>query len=211
MQLSLRSVAVACLAFLAPMTSAQAVELWPSAGDDLQPITWTGFIVAPYFGYETLHLQGNGSNGFSDPSGWRVGVELDYDYQIGDFVVGIAGDGFFTWYDGNGPGTYSSKLNDYGTLRMRLGYAMGRWLIFGTGGYAVGDLEVDNGAASESKTLNGWTAGGGVEWVWNNNFTLRGEVAHIALNQQTFAILPAGNQELGANLDLFKIDFITRF
>jgi len=192
-------------------TAAHAVDLYPSSSEDLHPIKWTGFIVAPYFGYETLHLKGPGANFLDDASGWRVGGELGYDYQIGTFVVGVAGDAFFTWYSGNGISGYSSRLNDYGTLRGRLGYTFGRWLIFGTGGYAVGDLEVKNAGSSVSKTLDGWTAGGGVEWVWNNDMTLRGEVAHIAFNQDTFSNLPAGNQDLGANLDLFKIDFIKRF
>jgi outer membrane immunogenic protein len=210
MKMILKHVAATCCVAALTATAAHAVDLFPSAQEDLNPIQWSGFIIAPYFGYETLNLQGSGSNLLGDPSGWRVGGELDYDYQIGSFVVGVAGDGFATWYNGNGTG-YSSQLNGYGTLRGRLGYAIGRWMFFGTGGYAVGDLEVSNGALSESKTLNGWTAGGGVEWVWNNNFTLRGEVAHIALKQQTFSILPTGSQDLGANLDLFKIDFITRF
>ncbi len=197
-------------------TAAHAVDLYPSSSEDLGPVQWSGFIVAPYFGYETLHLKGGGSNVLDDASGWRVGGEIDYDHQIGNFVVGIAGDAFFTWYDGNGTNGHpelSSQLDDYGTLRLRLGYALGRFMFFGTGGYALGDLKVKNSltGVSESKTLDGWTAGGGVEWVWNNNFTLRGEVAHIAFSQDTFSNLPAGNQDLGANLDLFKIDFITRF
>ncbi len=135
-------------------------------------------------------MNGGGSSVLDDASGWRIGGEIDYDYQIGCFVVGIAGDAFFTWYDGKGAGGHpemSSHLNDYGTVRGRLGYAFGRWMFFGTGGYAVGDLEVNNAQThvDESKTLDGWTAGGGVEWVWSNNLTLRGEVAHIAFNQDT--------------------------
>jgi outer membrane immunogenic protein len=210
-----RFVASTCCAVAMTATAAHAVELMPSATEDLKPIKWTGFIVAPYFGYETLKLNGSGSNYLDDASGWRVGGELDYDYQIGNFVVGVAGDAFFTWYDGKGVSGYSqlsSHLNDYGTFRGRLGYAVGRWMFFATGGYALGDLQVKNTQAGNVKnTLGGWTAGGGAEWVWNNNFTLRGEVAHMVLNPQTFSNLPAGSQELGATLDLFKVDFITRF
>ncbi len=212
MRSTLKRVASAGCVVAMTATAAHAVDLYPSSAENLNPINWTGFIVAPYFGYETLHLKGSGSDLLDDASGWRVGAELDYDYQIGDFVVGIAGDGFFTWYQGNGANGMTSRLNDYGTLRGRLGYAVGRWMFFGTGGFALGDLEVSSpGSATQRQTLNGWTAGGGVEWVWNNNLTLRGEVAHIAFNEATFSNLPAGQQDLGANLDLFKIDFITRF
>jgi outer membrane immunogenic protein len=209
--------ASAALFALGLITAAvQAASLYPSSDDELNPINWTGFIVAPYFGYETLNLNGAGSAGLGDPKGWRVGGELDYDYQIGNFVVGIAGDAFYTWYDSNTAGPQnglSTRLFDYETVRARLGYAVGRWMFFGTGGAAFGDLEVKNAlsGASQRQVLTGWTAGGGVEWVWNNNVTLRGEVAHTDFNSAKFESLTQPNQDVGATLDLFKIDFITRF
>jgi outer membrane immunogenic protein len=195
-------------------TGAEAAGLYPSSDEELNPINWTGFIVAPYFGYETLNLNGAGSAGLGDPKGWRIGGELDYDYQIGNFVVGIAGDAFYTWYDSNATGPQSglsTRLFDYETVRGRLGYTFGRWMLFGTGGVAFGDLEIKNGGASQRQILTGWTAGGGAEWVWNNNLTLRGEVAHIDFGSAKFDNLPQPNQDVGATLDLFKIDFITRF
>jgi outer membrane immunogenic protein len=194
-------------------TGAEAAGLYPSSDEELNPINWTGFIVAPYFGYETLNLNGAGSAGLGDPKGWRIGGELDYDYQIGNFVVGIAGDAFYTWYDSNATGPQSglsTRLFDYETVRGRLGYTFGRWMLFGTGGVAFGDLEIKNGGASQRQILTGWTAGGGAEWVWNNNLTLRGEVAHIDFGSAKFDSLQP-NQDVGATLDLFKIDFITRF
>ena len=195
-------------------TPALAVDLYPVSTDDLRPISWTGFIVAPYFGYETLHLTGAGADVLKDPKGWRVGGELDYDHQFGNWVLGVAGDAFYTWYQGNGAAGHpelSSRLEDYGTIRGRLGYAVGRWMFFGTGGYAFGNLSVKSAGVDDNKMLSGWTAGGGVEWVWNNNFTIRGELAHISLASDTFSELPAGHQDLGATLDLFKIDFVSRF
>jgi len=41
--------------------------------------------------------------------------------------------------------------------------------------------------------------------------TLRGEVAHIDLGSAKFDSLPTPNRDVGATLDLFKIDFVTRF
>ena len=135
------------------VASAQAASLLPSSDDELNPISWSGFIIAPYFGYETLNLNGAGSAGLGDPKGWRVGGELDYDYQIGNFVVGIAGDAFYTWYDSNGSGPQNginTRLSDYETVRARLGYTFGRWMLFGTGGVAFGDLEIKNALSGVS-------------------------------------------------------------
>lgn len=198
------------------VVSAQAASLLPTSDDELNPISWSGFIIAPYFGYETLNLNGAGSAGLGDPKGWRVGGELDYDYQIGNFVVGIAGDAFYTWYDSNGSGPQNginTRLSDYETVRTRLGYTFGRWMLFGTGGVAFGNLEIKNALSgvSQSQMLTGWTAGGGAEWVWSNNLTLRAEVAHIDLGSAKFDSLPTPNRDVGATLDLFKIDFVTRF
>jgi outer membrane immunogenic protein len=207
-------VAAAIVAASAP-APAGAVDLYPDFGGDLGPIKWGGFIVAPSVGYETLHLNGSGSNLLGDPSGWRVGGEVGYDYQVNRFVLGAAADGFYTWYAGNGQkgDGLESKLFDFGTVRGRLGYTFGRFMVFGTGGYAFGDLEVRNNLAgvSDRQTLNGWTAGGGVEWAYNKSFILRTEVAHTVFDPSDFSSLPAGRQGLGANLDLFKIGLITKF
>lgn len=216
MRLMLKSASATLVAIVVACSSAQAGGLYPSSDDDLNPINWTGFIIAPYFGYETLNLKGAGSAGLGDPKGWRVGGELDYDYQIGNFVVGIAGDAFYTWYDSNATGPQSgisTRLFDYETVRGRLGYAVGRWMFFGTGGVAFGDLEIKNGltGVSQREMLTGWTAGGGAEWVWNNNLTLRGEIAHMDFGSAKFDSALQSNQDVGATLDLFKIDFITRF
>ena len=196
--------------------AAHAVDLYPISDSDLKPVCWTGFVVAPYFGYETASLNGSGSVGLGDPSGWRIGAELDYDYQFGHVVAGVAAEAFYTWYDSNGSGpqnALSTRMHDYETVRARLGYAFDRWLVFGAGGVAFGDLEVANSATgiSDRQTLVGWTAGGGVEWMWNNNLALRGEVDHMDFGSAQFASLPSPNNTVGAKLDLFKIDFVSRF
>ncbi|MBS0243452.1 MAG: hypothetical protein JSS20_14840 [Proteobacteria bacterium] len=77
----------------------------------------------------------------------------------------------------------------------------------------MGDLSVKNQATglSHSQLLNGWTVGAGVDWAYQKNLFLRFEVGHIALGQANFASLPAGQSSLGADLDLFKVTFISRF
>ena len=50
-----------------------------------------------------------------------------------------------------------------------------------------------------------------MEWAYNKNFILRTEIAHIVFDSSDFSSLPAGRQDLGADLDLFKIGLITKF
>lgn len=194
---------------------ATAADLWPTADMDLKSYNWSGFSIAPYFGYETLHLKGAGSAAFDDPDGWRIGGEIDYDKQYGNLVLGVSGEAYYTWYDSNGKlrPELSANMQDYGSLRGKIGYATGRWLFYGTGGYAFGDLTLKDGLAglSDRHTLNGWTAGGGVEWVWNDRFTLRGEYDHYSFGSENFSSIVSGPQDVGADLDLFKIAVIARF
>jgi outer membrane immunogenic protein len=71
------------------------------------------------------------------------------------------------------------------TLRPRVGYTHGDWLVYGTGGLAVTNLSFQSqfndtfatAAASVSSAENqrGWVYGGGVEYKANKQWSLKGE------------------------------------
>ena len=63
------------------------------------------------------------------------------------------------------------------TFRGRLGYAYDRYLFYGTGGVAFGDIK--NAGASTTKT--GWTLGAGIEAALTSNVTGRLEYRHTDL------------------------------
>jgi outer membrane immunogenic protein len=90
----------------------------------------------------------------------------------------------------------NSSLNWLGTVRGRLGYLLTpSLLIYGTGGLAYGgyDLSIKNfinsedieantdyhflvsGRSGNQKTMVGWTAGGGAEWMFMPNMSLKAE------------------------------------
>ena len=102
----------------------------------------------------------------------------------------------------------------FGTLRLRGGYAAGNWLFYGTGGLAYGHVKYSYSntnmpfggavivAVSDSNIETGWTAGGGVEYGWNNwsaksgvglspNFQNRGSILRVGLNR--FSPRPEAN------------------
>ncbi len=139
------------------------------------------------------------------------GGQVGYNYQFGLGVVGIESDFDWTGIDRSasvtlaGPGALSTttfartEVNWIGTTRGRLGYAFGyenRLLVFGTGGVAYGGVQNNgsitiNGApagdawsGSNSPTLVGWTAGGGLEYAITNNITIRGEYLFYDLGSQ---------------------------
>ena len=111
------------------------------------------------------------------PSGLLFGVEADLtfpNYLISDSIVAVLA---------TPRSEVVEHLNYVGTVRGRLGYASGHWLLYATGGLAyagetftnsppVGDIE---------KHLNvrvGWSAGAGVEYAFAPHWTARLEYLH---------------------------------
>src|SRR5262249_36008856 len=78
------------------------------------------------------------------------------------------------------PFSLSSQLNWLDTTRVRVGWAWDHALFFGTAGAAVGGVTATAAAsaaagglaaavsAADTQTRFGWTAGGGVEYAFNN-------------------------------------------
>jgi outer membrane immunogenic protein len=91
--------------------------------------------------------------------------------------------------------TANEKLDWLGTVRARLGYTpWDRTLVYATGGFAYGHASLstaltrpgvgsptgcgglNNCQSGSISAINaGWTAGGGVEWVFAKNWSLKGE------------------------------------
>ena len=82
--------------------------------------------------------------------------------------------------------TYTDKLDWFGTVRSRVGWASDRWLPYLTGGWAYGHGSISGtstgGVASTfsgSKTYSGWTIGGGLEYAYNNHWSTKVEYLYI--------------------------------
>jgi high affinity Mn2+ porin len=124
---------------------------------------------------------------FQNTGSFFAGVMAGYDYMFANrLVVGAVADvsaPSFPNRDGIsigglslftspslGPQTYSETMLIFGTARGRIGYTLGNWLLYGTGGYAwTYNQSVVNQLGSgpiDSPFLwrFGWVAGGGVEF-----------------------------------------------
>ena len=143
-----------------------------------------------------------GQGGFGQFGQGVFGIETDIDWTGIDRAasVTLAGPGPFTTT------TFArTEVNWIGTTRGRLGYAFGyenRVLVFGTGGVAYGGVQnngsvtingvTDAWSGSNSPTLVGWTAGGGIEYAITNNITIRGEYLFYDLGSQKTVFAPNG-------------------
>jgi outer membrane immunogenic protein len=76
-----------------------------------------------------------------------------------------------------------SDVQWFGTVRGRLGYAAGPWLVYGTGGVAFGNVKtsIEQSSFSGSVDRAGWTAGAGVEYQFLANWSAKVEYLHVDL------------------------------
>jgi outer membrane immunogenic protein len=137
-------------------------------------------------------------------AGFLAGAEVGYNWQFGRYVWGfetdlsgasISGSSAITnhnqalSFDVAAYGTHSEKLDYFGTVRGRAGFLLANPLLaYATGGFAYGDayssnslgttvvgfLQSPTGESASSKRA-GWTIGGGLEWMFAPNFTVKGE------------------------------------
>lgn len=148
-----------------------------------------------------------------DGKGLIVGGTIGYNYQFDNapVVIGLEADLSYTDIDEKAsynraplaPATgvinsrYNQELKYLGTVRGRLGYAFGQFLVFGTGGLAYGEVKTSErffnnrtpagaGGAlgfsgSSSDTKFGYTVGGGVEYAVSDNISVKGEYLYYDL------------------------------
>jgi outer membrane immunogenic protein len=148
------------------------------------PVTWTGCYIGGNIGgaFGDASASFPGGEISSNGSGFAGGGQIGCDYQFAGsgWVVGFRNmfDGtsnsrsrtIFTGPLGGSVVNFNNQWFD--TLTGRVGYSFTpTWLLYGQGGAAwahtstnvtVGGLQVGQG----SNTRSGWTAGGGVEWMF---------------------------------------------
>jgi outer membrane immunogenic protein len=136
-------------------------------------------------------------------AGGTVGCNI----QMSDFVIG--GEADFSWTNKRGSvndvppfnfGSVSETREKWlDTFRGRFGYAIDRFMIYGTGGVAVAGtaISVTNpafGTVSRSMDRTGWTAGVGGEFaVWSAgafDVTLKVEYLHVGFETKQYQNMP---------------------
>jgi outer membrane immunogenic protein len=176
------------------------------------PFSWAGFYagvnagVVGHQGSFTGAVPAGGSwawpSGDTSSRGAFFGGQIGYNFKMGSLVFGVEADfGASTAKstDINTSGYFwrqRSGLNNFGTARLRLGYAFDRALIYATGGLAFGSVSeaiqaIDSGSpyswSRGSSVKTGFTVGAGVEYLLSNNFSLKAEGLYYDLGRQDHA------------------------
>jgi len=153
---------------------------------------WTGFYVGGHIGA--------GWTGGADGGGFLGGGQAGFNYQSGQWVLGIDGQvsattikdttsvGFF-FAPGFAFGSVNAeaRLDWISTLAARAGWAFDRWLVYGKLGGAWTHVHFDVSATINSiagsafatawtdKTFSGWMLGFGAEYALWDNWTAKVE------------------------------------
>jgi outer membrane immunogenic protein len=179
--------------------------LWDDSSHTLSP---SGLFLTDPLTVPTNSLRTR--TGDLDSTSLTGGVQVGYNHQAGMLVVGVESD-----FNGAGSRANDSvvanlpaplagamthrvdeKLEWFGTFRGRVGIADARWLVYATGGWAFGQvksstfvqfsLDGDTYTSSFSDTRSGWAAGGGFEYAFHNNWTVKGEVLWLDLGKVSY-------------------------
>jgi outer membrane immunogenic protein len=206
---------------------------------------WTGV----YGGVHAGFIQGNVTVDQTKVpvDGLDVSYERDFDgfvggalggvnFQAGSFVFGLDMD--FGGVAADGEGTAHGKGTVDGEdieedirfhhgidwaahVRGRLGFALDRVLVYGAGGLAIADFDVQsskgvqgNNRLDDGGHATGWSAGGGLEYAATDNLLVRAEFLHDEYTDEKGIcglILGCNNFEVGFTDNIFRVGVSWKF
>lgn len=176
-----RLLGAGAVALVAALGVAHAADLGLPAPDYVPPpiapayYNWTGAQAGLLLGYGWGDSEPAGVlTGTDDADGFLAGGYIGYNWHFpSNWVLGAEAD--LLWADLDDAGY---ELNWYSTFRGKVGFAVNRFMFFGTGGVAIGDVETPS---TGDGTEVGWTAGGGVDMALTDNVIGRLEYQYIDL------------------------------
>lgn len=176
----------------------------PPAAVVVESFSWSGVYLGGAIGYAFSDLKVK-NNGLGDKFSYRNDVDslmgsgfIGVNYEVGGFVAGAEADISYADFGGKsrvcpGGSIFSCKANAdnwFGTVRGRLGFAFDRFLVFGTGGLAIGQ-DVDfkrtqsalpsafNFSKDKSGVRYGYVLGGGVDYAVTDHIIVRAEYQYV--------------------------------
>lgn len=195
------------------------------------PFTWTGFYFGGNIGGawvgDLLRDSVSGVEFREDHSGFMGGLQLGYNYQIGNAVIGAEWDIDWMSIGTRGAATLaapvgtllgSASTRDVTTVAARVGVVGESWLAylkFG-GGWVSDHVTIANltsGAVSTvSRDDGGWLIGGGAEYAITANWIAKAEFDYLGLPDRTVPGFGASDRLNGPHdFQMFKIGLSYKF
>ena len=209
------SALLAAPALAADLPARMPVKAPPAAA--AAAYNWSGFYIGAHCGGAWGRTKHTGDDGAYDeagaesyslsPDGLICGGQIGFNVQQGSWLWGVEAQGGYlgakeTILELASPDNINEvKYSGYAALTGRLGIVNNNWLFYGKGGAAfarirnhAGDLDDATGAIDPSDAVNvskwrfGWAAGGGIEWGFAPNWSVRAEYlfmhfgSHSAIN-----------------------------
>ncbi len=159
---------------------------------------WTGFYLGGHLGGGFADSSWSdpftgANNTFSSGAGFLGGAQVGANVQFNALVLGVDGD--FSWTGLKGSGTDSigdtinTNTNWTSTVTGRIGAAFDRLLVYGKGGIAFAQdqsnfTDVFANSASTTFMRTGWTAGAGIEYALNKNWSAKIEYDYLGFGSQ---------------------------
>jgi outer membrane immunogenic protein len=168
-------------------------------------VNWGGVYIGLNGGYgvgRSDWTNSFGTTGTFPTNGPLLGATLGINYAgFGDWVLlGFEGD--FDWSNTKGSAncaallepagtTCQTKVDWLSTFRLRAGYTWQHFLFYATAGGAVGDFRLSdsNGGTHNPTAPLGWTAGAGIEYLFNDAISAKVEYLYVNLGRVS---CPAG-------------------
>jgi outer membrane immunogenic protein len=222
---------IATLLLFASVTGAYAADMPSSApvpyarAPLVAAYNWTGFYVGAMGGYgwsQNVH-SGTTTLATNDIKGGFAGGTIGYNWQMpgSQIVFGVESDAAWSDIKYSTPflfgTTFEDKIQAFGSVTGRVGFAADAALFYVKGGYAWAENRVAilAGAStlfSESRFHSGWTAGGGIEYGFTPNLSAKAEYMYASYLDATY--LPAftpGGVKLGVDVHTAKVGLNYRF
>jgi outer membrane immunogenic protein len=186
---------------------------------------WTGFYIGAMggYGWSDRVTSGNATIATNDIKGGFGGGTIGYNWQTpgSQFVWGLEADAAWSDLKYSEPLffglTFQDKIRSFGSVTGRAGFAVDAALFYVKGGYAWADnrMAITGGGAtlfSESKVHSGWTVGGGVEYGFAQNWSIKGEYMFASYSEENYlSTFTAGGINLGLDVHTVKGGLNYRF
>jgi outer membrane immunogenic protein len=182
---------------------------------------WSGFYVGGHIGGGFANSSwgdpfNGATNTFSD-GGFLGGAQIGANAQFNWLVVGLEGD--FSWtglLKGSGTDSAGDTIHTNpqwtSTITGRIGAAFDRLLVYGKGGLALADdhsslTDPAGNVSNDTLTRTGWTAGAGLEYALDQNWTARIEYDYLGFGSQNlnFTTPVIGTVSPSASLNIQEV------